>query len=128
MWKGHIQAGKIDNRHLISNGLDLLPTICDFAGIEGVADPRGRSLRSLLEGNSHITEWRNTLGIESEIGRMVVDDEGFKYIRYDKVGIEEQLLNLNEDPYETTHFTNDKAYSEVLSGLRESFEELWFPN
>lgn len=57
-----------------------------------------------------------------------VSEKGYKYIRYDAVGIEEQLMDLNNDPYETRHFTSDKAYSEVLSGLRESYKELWFPN
>jgi choline-sulfatase len=126
MWKGHIPAGQVNDRNLISNGLDLLPTVCDYAGIKAQSDPRGRSLRPLFEGNN--IQWRRTLGVESEIGRMVVSEEGYKYIRYDAVGIEEQLMDLNKDPYETTHFTSDKAYSEVLSGLRESYEELWFPN
>ena len=58
---------------MLSNGLDLLPTVCDYAGIKGIADPRGRSLRPLLEERN--TKWRETLGVESEIGRMVVNDE-----------------------------------------------------
>lgn len=126
MWKGHFPAGVVDDKHLISNGLDILPTICDFAGIEGQSDPRGRSLRPLFEGNPDNIEWRFTLGVESEIGRMVVDQDGFKYIRYDRVGIEEQLLNLNEDPYETTHFTKDPIYAEKLKALRKAYDTEWF--
>jgi choline-sulfatase len=126
MWKGHIPAGQVNSRDLVSSGLDLLPTLCDYAGIYGQSDPRGRSLKPLFEGKD--IQWRKTLGVESEIGRMVVSEEGYKYIRYDAVGMEEQLLDLNTDPYETTHFTNDKALVEVRSGLRKSFEELWFPN
>ena len=125
MWKGHIIAGQLDNKHLVSNGLDLLPTVCDYADIQGLADPRGRSLRPLFEG--HKVEWRETLGVESEIGRMVVDKDKFKYIRYDAMGIEEQLLDLNQDPYETTHFTNDPKYKEKLAEMRKVFESEWFP-
>lgn len=124
MWKGHISGGRVDEIHLVSNGLDLLPTVCDYAGIEGVSDQRGRSLRPLFEGIQ--INWRSTLGVESEIGRMVVDQDGFKYIRYDRVGIEEQLLNLNEDPYETTHFTNDPIYAEKLKTLRDAYDTEWF--
>jgi hypothetical protein len=65
--------------------------------------------------------------VESEIGRLVVDSEGFKYIRYDADGEEEQLLNLNKDPYETTHFTADPAYAKKLEYLRGEFDQLWFP-
>jgi len=125
MWKGCIPAGRVDNTHLVSNGLDLLPTVCDYAGIKGVADPRGRSLRPLFEGKQ--TPWRDTLGVESEIGRMVVDKDKYKYIKYDAEGQEEQLLDLNKDPYETTHFTDDPAYASKLNELRKSFETEWFP-
>lgn len=124
MWKGHIAAGQVDDTHLVSNGLDLLPTVCDYAGVKGAADPRGRSLRPLFEGKE--VSWRESLGVESEIGRMVVSADGFKYIRYDAGEAEEQLLNLNEDPYEMTHFTNDPAYSAKLEELREIFDTEWF--
>lgn len=125
MWKGHIPEGKVDDEHLVSNGLDLLPTVCDYAGIKAASDPRGKSLRPLFEGE--IVPWRETLGVESEIGRMVVDKNGLKYIRYDAAGFEEQLLNLKDDPYETTHFTNDPKYREQLEKLRELYEKDWFP-
>ena len=127
MYKGHIPAGRVDNTHLVSSGLDLLPTVCDYAGIQGKADPRGRSLRPLLEGRE--VPWRETLGVESEIGRMVVDQDGCKYIRYDFVPnlIEEQLLDLKADPGETRHFTNDPAYAAKLKGLRQDYDTRWFP-
>jgi choline-sulfatase len=124
MWKGHIPAGRINKENLVSNGLDLLPTICDYAGIEGIADLRGKSLRPLLEGKD--VEWRETLGVESEIGKMVIDKNGLKYIRYDADGLEEQLLNLKEDPFETTHFTNELKYKEKLETLKHIYENEWF--
>lgn len=125
MWKGHIQKGQVDNKSLISNGLDLLPTVCDYSGGKAMTDPRGRSLRPLLEGEKD--NWRKTLAVESEIGRMVVSEDGFKYVRYDVGQIEEQLMDLNKDPFEKTHFTNDESYSERLSYLRKKFDQLWFP-
>jgi arylsulfatase A-like enzyme len=126
MWKGQIPAGQVDNVSLVSNGLDLLPTVCDYAGINGKADPRGRSLRPLLEGNRE--NWRATLGVESEVGRMVVSEDGYKYIEYDLAGHEVQLLDLNEDPYETKHFTDSPAHQEILKQLRGNFKTVWFPN
>lgn len=125
MWKGQIPAGQIDDTHLVSNGLDLLPTICDYAGTKGVADDRGKTLRPLFEGVE--VSWRDSLGVESEFGRMVVDKDKLKYIRYDADGKEEQLLDLNKDPYETTHFTNDPKYASRLDELRKSFDSQWFP-
>ncbi len=125
MWKGHIPAGQLDTVSLVSNGLDLLPTVCDYAGLDVKADPRGRSLRPLFMGNN--SDWRETLGVESEVGRMVVSRDGYKYIQYDLAGFEEQLLDLNLDPYETTHFTDDEDHQPILKELRNVFEKEWFP-
>jgi arylsulfatase A-like enzyme len=125
MWKGHIPGGIVDSTHLVSTGLDLLPTVCDFAGIKGIADPRGRSLRPLFEGKENV--WRETLGVESEIGRMVISKDKLKFIKYDAVGIEEQLLDLSRDPYEKTQFTNNPEYQEKFAELRRAFETEWFP-
>ena len=125
MWKGHIPPAQIDSVDLVSNGLDLLPTVCDFAGIEGNSDPRGRSLRPLMEGKD--IDWRKSLGVESEVGKMVVNSEGLKYIRYDVVGIEENLIDLSKDPFEKTHFTNDPQYAEKLNEMRHDYDQEWFP-
>ena len=124
MWKGHIPKGQVNKVDLVSNGLDLLPTVCDYANIEGVSDARGKSLRPLFEGKD--IAWRETLGVESEIGKMVVDKNGLKYMRYDVDGIEEQLLNLNQDPFETTHFTNDEEFKDDLERLRKIYQTEWF--
>ena len=124
MWKGHIPAGQVDSVHLVSNGLDLLPTICDYAGVSGQSDPRGRSLRPLMEGK--YVEWRESLGVETEIGFMVVSQDKLKYIRYDASGIEERLHDLSQDPHETTHFTDDPAYQHKLNFLRKELQENWF--
>jgi choline-sulfatase len=125
MWKGHIAGGRVDSTHLISNGLDLLPTVCDFAGIKGVADPRGKSILPLVEQKK--TNWRKTVGVETEIGRMVVSNKKLKYIKYDAVGIEEQLFDLKTDPYEMTPVTNDPKYTFSLINLRRIFSRYWFP-
>jgi choline-sulfatase len=124
MWKGQIPAAQVNEVDLISNGLDFLPTVCDYAGIKGFSDPRGKSLRPLFEGEQ--VKWRKTLGVESEIGKMVVDKNGLKYIQYDLDGMEVQLLNLKEDPHETTHCTNDSKFANKLKRLKNSFHTEWF--
>ena len=37
------------------------------------------------------------------------------------------VLNLNKDPYETTHFTNDPQYKNKLNELKKAFDSEWFP-
>ncbi|WP_209331816.1 sulfatase family protein [Lunatimonas salinarum] len=124
MWKGKIAPGQVDEQHLISLGLDLLPTVAEYAGVEAVADPRGMSLKPLFEGKD--PTWRKTLGIEGELSRAVLHADGLKYVRYDMAGFEERLMDLETDPYETTHFTNEPAYSDRLSAMRQIFETEWF--
>lgn len=126
MYKGTAPPGRVDNAHLVSNGLDLLPTVCDYAGLPSAkGDPRGRSLRALIEAKP-IDQWRPTLGVESEIGRMVVG-YGVKYIRYDFAGDEEQLLDLRSDPGETRNFSDDPAHATILQRMRTAFDHDWFP-
>jgi len=126
MHKGTAPAGRVDQEHLVSNGLDLLPTVCDYAGIpDAKADPRGRSLRPLIEGRP-VAAWRQTVGVESQIGRMVVG-HGVKYVRYDFAGKEERLIDLRKDPGETRHVTGDPAYADVLTRMRTAYDTEWFP-
>ena len=98
-WPGVTQAGAVDNEHLISNGLDLLPTLCDYAGANVPEDLSGISFKSLSEGKQPET-WRDHLYIESEFGTATcVSDH--KYALYHEGMHREQLYDLANDPYET---------------------------
>jgi choline-sulfatase len=125
MWKGHFDEGRVDSTHLVSNGLDLLPTLCDFAGVKGKADARGLSLKPVLENKKH--KWRKSLGVESEIGNMVVGANGLKYIRYNVAGIEETLFDLNTDPFEQQPVTQIPKYNKKLTEMRRLYDLVWFP-
>jgi len=128
MYRGGGVEGVVDDRHLVSSGLDLLPTVCDFAGLpDAKSDPRGLSLRPLIEGRE-APQWRATLGVESQVGRMVVGDRE-KYVRYDMIKdrVQEQLLDLKLDPGETRHFTDDPKHASTLKRLRREFDTRWFP-
>jgi len=55
-WKGVTKAGAVDRTHLVSTGLDLIPTLCDFAGVPSPAALRTcrsvsrMSLKGMLSG------------------------------------------------------------------------------
>ena len=57
---------------------------------------------------------------------MVIREDGYKYVRYDAAGFEERLMDLNKDPFEKTHFTNDPDHKQILSDLKKTFDEDWF--
>jgi choline-sulfatase len=98
-WPGHMDGGLIDRDHLVSNGLDLTPTICDAAGLPADPELSGRSLLPICQ-RVEPTDWRSHLVLENEIGRMLHFGDR-KYLRYDSGEHAEQFADLVGDPGET---------------------------
>ncbi len=115
-YKGVIPQGMVDDTHLVSNGLDLLPTLCDYAGIETPEGPRGESLRALAQGKD-IKEWRDFVVSESQIGRMLRTGR-FKYCIYDSGRDREQLIDLKHDSGEMKNLAEVGDYKGVLERHR----------
>jgi choline-sulfatase len=116
-YKGLIPAGRVDDRHLVSNGLDLLPTLCDYAGIKVPDGPHGLSLRPLAEGQEP-GDWRDYVVSESQNGRMVRTDR-FKYCIYDSGRHREQLIDLKDDPGEMKNLAEAPEHKQVLEEHRQ---------
>jgi choline-sulfatase len=118
-----VQAGVRDVRHLVS-GLDVAPTLCDFAGIEGLPKARGLSLRPLLEGRAD-APWREFLVADTHrTGRMVRTPE-YKYIAY-QGDPATQLFDMRSDPGELTNLAPDAAKADTvrdLAGRLSSWEK-----
>ena len=116
------RRGAVDSRP-VSNGLDLLPTLCDFAGAEPASALPGLSLRPLLAGQDAVA-WRDLLPVESELGRMVTGGR-YKYMHYDEGAHGEQLIDLLADPDEMRNAAADPQNREVLARMRVSLEEVF---
>jgi choline-sulfatase len=116
---GTTPAGRIDATHLVSNGLDLIPTLCDYAGIEAPPELQGMSFRPLAEGKAPDAQ-RDLLPIEGEFGRALVT-ERYKYALYDRGEHREQLLDLEERPLEMRNAAHDPDKQAVIERLREAF-------
>lgn len=114
--KGAIPAGRVDQKHLVSNGLDLLPTLCDYAGIEPPAGLPGRSLRPLAEGRD-VPDWRSEVFVESENGRMVRTAR-YKYCVYDSGERRETLVDLERDPGEMNNLATSPQHRDELNRHR----------
>ena len=113
---GRIEPGRIDASHLVSTGLDILPTICDFAGVDVPEGLRGASLRPIAEGRP-AERWRNHVVVESQNGRMV-RTERFKYTVYDCGEHRETLVDLARDPGEMDNLATRAEYREELNRHR----------
>jgi len=114
--------GVTDETHLASNGLDLYPTVCDYAGIEVPAHITGMSLRPVVEGGD-LPRPREYVKVESEIGIMIRTDR-LKYLRCYEGERAEQLYDLHNDPYETRNAANDPGLRDELQRHRDLFDAL----
>jgi len=116
-YKGRIPAGMVDDTHLVSNGLDLLPTLCDYAGIKVPKGLDGLSIRPLAE-RKQVAEWRDHVVAESQNGRMVRTD-AFKYCIYDSGERREQLTDLKNDTGEMNNLAEASEYKDALDTHRQ---------
>ena len=125
--KGITRAGGVDNTHLVSLGLDLLPTLCDVGGASVPDGLEGLSLRPLAEGNAP-DNWRRELVVETimDIGagpggggasRAVLTDR-YKYSAYPMGRYREQLVDLQTDPGEMVNLAVNARFKDELDDHR----------
>jgi choline-sulfatase len=113
-WPGHLQAGRRDEWHLVT-GLDVAPTLCEFAGFAPPPKMRGLSLRPLLEGRD-ATPWREFIVSDTHgAGRMVRTPE-YKYIAYRDDSVT-QLFDMRADPGELKNLATEAAQAGVVRDL-----------
>ncbi len=112
-----IKKGVVDNETLVCNGMDLLPTLCDFAEIKTPKSLTGVSLKPILTGETNKIN-RNYLFIESTTGFMVLDGR-YKYAMYDGSGNTELLTDTKQDPLETKNLATVKSAKKIKVKLRD---------
>ena len=97
---------------LISNGLDILPTLCDYAGVAVPTTLLGRSLRPIAEGK-RIDQWRPYVVSENHTGRMI-RSQRYKYCVYTEGAIRESLVDMRNDPGEMKNVATLAEYKDAL--------------
>jgi len=126
-WKGTTPAGRIDENHLVST-VDVLPTICDYAGIKPPAEVRGQSLRAIIENPA--VPWRSFVVSEmahtAALGRsFMVRTDRYKYMVIPVAGQEplEMLFDMKADPDELKNLAGDPNLSDQLKQHRNLLEQ-----
>lgn len=134
-WKGIAKPGAVAREHLNSNGLDLTPTLCDFAGIPKPASLRGYSVRPLAEGRG-VPQWRDCLVVENHLGRLMHGGQWKNLVGRDaKHGdacgicpgrikdwdgkVREMLIELKTDPGETVNLAKKRRHEPQLCDGRQ---------
>ncbi|MFC1635799.1 sulfatase [Planctomycetota bacterium] len=121
MYKGVISASKVNREHLVSTGLDILPTLCDYAGIKAPSHLIGKSLRKIAEGQP-VHAWHSYVASENGWGRMI-RSQRYKYCIYDSGGNRESLVDMKNDPGEMWNLALDPQFKKVLDVHRQFLKE-----
>jgi choline-sulfatase len=108
--------------------LDLLPTLCHYAGLKVPEQRHGRSLMPWLRGERAdlphafvVSQWHTEWGFTIEPGRMI-RSERYKYTRYLE-GDGEELFDMEADPGETRTLIDSPEHADVLAVHRALLDQ-----
>ena len=126
-----VEKNQFDETHFVS-GVDLFPTVCDYAGVDVPAGLQGASVRSLVEGKD--VPWRECAYIESNYWGRAIVTERYKYVtEYKPKEVEDfsppgpdaeqfglaQLFDRQKDPGETENLVGNASDDEVVKMCRD---------
>jgi arylsulfatase A-like enzyme len=128
VWRDKLWHGTTDR--LVNIGVDLLPTMLDFAGLTVPEHLPGRSLKPVVLGGA-TDSWRDFIVVENHMaqagevdgvkpqlkGRMVRTAR-YKYCAYSAGERRESLVDMQVDPGETRNLANNPDYSTTLEQHR----------
>jgi len=127
-WKGKTTGATSDA--LANVGVDLIPTICDFAGIDAPAGLPGKSLKSVALGKAgqwsrdyvvsqnHMVQCSPVDGVHVKPhGRMVRSDR-YKYCLYSEGKRRESLVDMKAAPGEMVNQAGNPEFKEALAQHR----------
>jgi arylsulfatase A-like enzyme len=125
---GLIAAGTTIEQAVLN--IDIAPTMLELAGVAIPATMQGRSMVSLLKGNTQ--GWPNTFFSEyfqePQYSRIptwqAVRDGRWKYIHYTTVDGMDELYDLQLDPYELKNLNADPTAQETLGKLKVAVDYL----
>ena len=97
-------------------GIDLVPTICDLAGIPIPENLSGKSLKPILTGETNKID-RDYIIIESSSGYQI-NDGRYKYTTFTRGNKKESLMDISIDPGEMSDKSADSAYATTKRRLQ----------
>ncbi len=134
-----IPEGRVEDE-VLTEFVDVFPTLCDLVGLEKPAGLEGESLTSLMRGKRPLTNkpsvsqyMRNT--DDGLVMGWTIRTPRYRYVEWRRVWsrnlkynlsgevLGRELYDYETDPHETRNWVNDKEYKEVLADLTRQFDE-----
>ncbi|MCE5326409.1 MAG: sulfatase-like hydrolase/transferase [Planctomycetaceae bacterium] len=106
-WKGVIPAGRSDKDHLVT-ALDVLPTLCDYAGVAAPPVVHGRSLRGVIDdpksaGSVYVASEMAVGGGRS----FMIRTKKYKYMVFHEGAKAEMFFDMDADGGEMKNLSAD---------------------
>jgi len=126
-YKGHVPSGNIDRNQLVS-GIDLAPTIIDYAGLSTSAKFTGNSLKPVLENpgerlREYLVVQLADDKLDSSRQARLIRNNRYKYNLYNHGERNEQLFDLWKDPGEQHNLAYLNAYQSVKKKMHVALDE-----
>ena len=126
-WHNVTPAGVKDNSHIVS-GIDVFPTMCDYAGIAIPERITGMSIKPVIDDPE--AGWREFAVTEIQPFNRFPDIKArsirtlqYKYTLFSHGQKYEQLFDMTNDPGEMTDLADDPEYQAVLDEHRALLEK-----
>ena len=128
-----LKPGKSD--YLVQTGIDLMPTLCDFAGIPLQKQTRGTSLKQMVTTGSmsadreyivvsdKLIQGDTINGYKPEPEGRMLRNKRFKYWIYNEGNQRETLYDLQNDPGEMVNLAEDTGFRSDLENCRKELVE-----
>lgn len=117
---GGKNAGKT-TAALVNNGIDMMPTLCEWTGAYLPANRPGRSFASAAalkdKGPDFIVTETNFKQTSGTAGWMVRSSR-YKYVLYDKGLHREQLYDMSSGRLEMVNLAEESSYAPILAQMR----------
>jgi len=137
-WKGVTPAGRVDRTHLVST-LDVLPTLCDYAGVQAPPLTRGESLRTVIDkpeqpGHEFVASEMAREDLKLDGRSFMVRTQRYKYMFFPGPKPTEMFFDLQHDPSEMKNLAADPSmrgelvrHRELLAEWKKTTEEQKYP-
>lgn len=138
---GRVVENVVDTEHLV-NGVDIMSTVCEYAGIPAPPHARGRSLKPLLSAETP-EFWSDNVYAELRFTGRMIRTNDYKYVKFYQYSGEAEkpfvladdshsqfepgkghlykenpvrlLFDMKNDPWETRNLFDDPRYADIVT-------------
>lgn len=118
-----VTGGRVDDSNLVSNGLDLVPTLFGLAGVNSEKQFQGKDLSDLFFDATKKLN-RTYIPVEVSTGMGLVSSDFYYGIYFNGSENNEQLYDMRKKPLQMKNDALNSDYEKDLIANREMFQKM----